>query len=81
MIVTGRSRNIKAMSLLRELFWVCAVHDIDLRVRHIGTEVNIRADRLSRLHSNPTKVCCFGLPIKFSSCCIHSEVKESTSEV
>lgn len=72
MVVTGRSKSVIAMSLLRELFWLCAIYDIDLRACHIKTEVNTRADKLSRLPTQPTNVNIFDLPLQFSSCCICS---------
>lgn len=65
MIASGRSRNTKAMCLLRELFWMWAIHKIDLRASYISTSDNILADKLSRL-SPDVKKPHFGLPIKFT---------------
>lgn len=81
MIITGRSRNITAMSLIRELFWICSIHQIDLRVRHIKTGDNNLADRLSRLNRNPFNVNVFGLPLTFNECCVRSKSPTSTKSV
>lgn len=77
MVITGRSKNVVAMSLLRELFWLCAIYDVDLKACHIRTEVNTRADKLSRLPREPKNVKNFDLPIQFSSCCVCSESSTS----
>lgn len=79
MVITGRSRNVTAMSLLRELFWICSIYDIDLRVRHIGTGDNVLADKLSRLRANPSDVNVFGLPLTFNNCCVHRCSPTSTT--
>ena len=49
MINTGWSKNRLCMEWLRELFWVCFIHNIELFVTYINTKDNILADHLSRL--------------------------------
>ena len=49
MIATGRSKSIKAMWWLRELFWRCCVYNIQLVSKWISTKENTVADYLSRL--------------------------------
>ena len=49
MINTGRSKNKLCMGWLREIFWVCFIHNIDLFATYIKSEDNILADHLSRL--------------------------------
>lgn len=70
MVATGRSRNVQAMGLLRELFWCCSVLQIDLRATYISTNDNVRADRLSRLPEDGCISQCYGLPLKFMFCCV-----------
>lgn len=79
MVITGRSRNVIAMSLIRELFWICSIYNIDLRVRHIKTGDNNLADRLSRLDRNPCNVNVYGLPLTFNACCVHSSTAPSAT--
>lgn len=76
MVATGRSRNTQAMGLLREIFWCCAVLKIDLRASYISTNDNIRADNLSRLPKNVSRVRNYGLPLTFMSCCVHRPAEE-----
>lgn len=71
MVASGRSRNIQAMQMLRELFWCCSVLKIDLRAMYIPTDVNLFADRLSRLPSTISSDVIYGLPLRFRNCCIH----------
>lgn len=72
MVATGRSVNKQAMSLLRELFWQCAILNITIRAVHIPTAENLLADRLSRLPIDVFSSSTFGLPIEFNVCCINS---------
>lgn len=69
MISSGRSKNTQAMSLLREIFWICAIYNIDLRATYINTKDNDFADRLSRLPSDVRKMNPFGMPVSFKFCC------------
>lgn len=71
MVASGRSRNTKAMQMLRELFWCCSVLKIDLRAMYIPTDVNLFADKLSRLPCYSTHRNHFGLPLRFHACCIN----------
>lgn len=49
MVNTGRSKNKLCMSWLRELYWTCFIHNIELHATYIRSEDNILADQLSRL--------------------------------
>ena len=49
MINTGRSKNRLCMEWLRELFWTCFIHNIELHASYINTKDSILADHLSRL--------------------------------
>lgn len=69
MVLSGRSSNLEAMNLLRELFWCCAIHNISLSATHIKTQNNIIADRLSRLPVCLDGYNSYGLPYQFELCC------------
>ena len=49
MLNTGRSRSIHCMAWLRELFWLCFLHDIHITSEYISTHDNIVPDYLSRV--------------------------------
>ena len=49
MIMTGRSRSVRCMSWIRELFWRCAIYNIQLVASHIATGDNVVPDYFSRL--------------------------------
>ena len=49
MVNTGRSKNKLCMEWLREIFWVCFIHNIELFASYIRSEDNVLADHLSRL--------------------------------
>ena len=69
MILTGRSKSIKAMWWLRELFWRSCLYNIHIVSRRISTKQNLVADYLSRLFDSRSKgtlppslkdwLCCF----------------------
>ena len=48
---SGRSRDPYMHSCVRELFLVCAIHDIELQVEHRPGITMTRADALSRAHT------------------------------
>lgn len=68
MVSTGRSCNVQAMGLLRELFWCCSVYNIDLCALYIPTNENICANALSRLPISIKNVSTYGLPYMFQCC-------------
>ena len=49
MLLNGKSCNKICMSWIREIFWICIIHNIELLPRYINTECNLVADTLSRL--------------------------------
>ena len=49
MINTGRSKNKLCMEWLREIFWICFIHNIEIYATYIKSKDNILADQLSRL--------------------------------
>ncbi|CAG2248201.1 unnamed protein product [Mytilus edulis] len=46
----GSSRNKTLMTQLRELFWLSATHNFDIRAKFISGRNNVIADAASRLH-------------------------------
>lgn len=46
----GSTKNTTANEILREILWLCAIHNITLCVYYIDTKANYIADALSRLH-------------------------------
>lgn len=49
MLKKGSSINVTCMDWVREIFWVCVLHNIHLQPEYISTEDNVLADTLSRL--------------------------------
>ena len=49
MLLNGRSSNVTCMRWIRELFWICAFHNIEIIPKYISTEENVVADTLSRI--------------------------------
>ena len=49
MLLNSSSSNILCRSWLREVFWLCAIFNIELSPRYINTKCNLVADTLSRL--------------------------------
>ena len=58
MLLNSGSSNSVCMKWLKELFWVCAIYNIELLPRYINTKCNLVADTLSRLpyHSDNVKL-------------------------
>ena len=49
MLSSGKSSNTTCMSWIREIFWVCSIHNIEIFPRYINTTCKLVADTLSRL--------------------------------
>ena len=49
MLINGGSSNSTCKKWIKEIFWVCAIYNIDLLPRYINTKSNLVADTLSRL--------------------------------
>ena len=49
MLNTGRSKNKLCMEWLREIFWICFIHNIEIYSTYIKSADNTLADQLSRL--------------------------------
>ena len=76
MVNTGRSKSVRCMWWLRELFWLSVVHNFHLVARRIKSKDNIIPDFLSRCTD---KRCAKGLPVFMVSslCCRASLTKEA----
>lgn len=53
MLRKGSSLNKVCMDWIREIYWVCVIHNIDLLPDYIATNDNTVADALSRIPYNP----------------------------
>ena len=49
MLSSGKSSNVTCMAWLREIFWICIIHNIEIWPRYINTNCNLVADTLSRI--------------------------------
>lgn len=49
MVNKGVSSNSTCMCIIRDIFWICALHNIHLTARHIAGSHNVLADILSRI--------------------------------
>ena len=49
MLLNGKSSNRICMAWLREIFWICIIHNIEILPRYINTANNLVADTLSRI--------------------------------
>lgn len=81
MVATGRSKNTQAMCLLREIFWICALYNIDLRATYINTKDNQLADKLSRIPTDIDNLKTYGMPISFMFCCSQGQLNCSKTDV
>ena len=68
-LATGRGKNATTMAWLRELFWVCAFHNIHIVPSWIRSEDNTLADALSRLKNPDCMVICEDYILDFGLCC------------
>ena len=55
----GSSRNALLMHYIRQLFWLSAIYNFRLIVKHISSKNNVLADVVSRLHDRDTFVKFF----------------------
>ena len=72
MLLNGRSSNVNCMRWIRELFWTCAIYNIEITPKYINTDSNVIADTLSRIPYSQvssklekligdSKLCCLNL--------------------
>lgn len=69
MLKTGHSINSKCMEWLRDLFWSCVYHDLDLKPVYIKSEENVLADTLSRVLYSSTASRLHEILNDYSICC------------
>lgn len=73
----GTSTNATCMDWVREIFWICVIHNIQLLPDYISTEDNVLADALSGLPygkalncetiSLMNELCCSDALVQFTS--------------
>ena len=49
MLLNGGSSNSVCKKWIKEVFWLCAIYNINLVPKYINTKANLVADTLSRL--------------------------------
>ena len=70
MINSGRSKDIHAMSMLREIFWICFIYNFELSAKYVKGIDNVKADFLSRVYYFSTDFLLSNrLFLSFFSCC------------
>ena len=69
MLNTGRSCNKLCMSWLRELFWICFIHNTDISASYLRSADNVLADALSRAAYNGMSTKCHSLLDASNMCC------------
>ena len=74
MVNSGHSKDLHAMSMLQEIFWIWFVYNFNVSAKYVKGIDNIEADFLSRLFAFSPVFCC--LTIYFSLC---SHVAETQS--
>ena len=67
------------MSWLREIFWLCFIHNIEIYATYIKSEDNILADQLSRLNYKNVPAKCNKTLLEYGMCCT-SRLKVEESE-
>ena len=77
---TGRSRNKHSMSMLRDLFWLCAEFNFYLEVVYINTKLNKLCDNLSRLDEPDSAENIRNLMSEGSMCCFHLFGRDGPAE-
>ena len=80
MLNTGRSKNKLCMDWLREIFWLCFIHNIEIYSTYIKSEDNILADHLSRLNYKNVPAKCRQYLLDHSMCCYPSRPSCKGSE-
>ena len=80
MLNTGRSKNKLCMSWLREIFWLCFIHNIEIYATYIKSEDNILADQLSRLNYKNVPAKCNKTLLDNGMCCSSRPRVEESEE-
>ena len=72
MLINGGSTNEVCKRWIKEIFWICAIYNIDLLPRYINTKSNLVADTLSRIpylkDANQLIECLLGSDL----CCLNT---------
>ena len=71
-ILGGRSANMTNMSWIRELFWLCVIHNVNMIPNYVNTKENVVADTLSRLPYESTRRDAEELLKGYNLCCSQS---------
>ena len=79
MINTGRSKNKLCMEWLREIFWICFIHNIEIYATYIKSKDNILADQLSRLLYKGMQDKCTVTLHENNMCCSPSRLTAKAS--
>ena len=80
MLNSGRSKNKLCMEWLREIFWICFIHNIEIYSTYIKSEDNVLADQLSRLQYKGFPEKCQNTLIENEMCCSISRLVAGGSE-
>ena len=81
MINSGKSKDIHAMSMLREIFWICFVYNFNLSAKYIKGIENVQADFLSRIFAfSKSYLLTNTLFLSLFSCCRESVITSIPEE-
>ena len=80
MLNTGRSKNKLCMEWLREIFWLCFIHNIEIYSTYIKSADNTLADQLSRLDYKNVAGKCITTLHENEMCCYTSRPTGGESE-
>ena len=80
MLNTGRSKNKLCMEWLREIFWLCFIHNIEIFATYIRSADNVLADQLSRLDYKNVPNACTRTLLENNMCCYLSRPTAGESE-
>ena len=70
MLINGGSSNATCMNWIREIFWLCAIYNIEIIPRYINTKSNVVADTLSCLPYYTDKLIAVNMLTDSDLCCL-----------